>query len=376
VESGSSPLMFAQNMRSLLGRGRDRWFIADYNWPATICTICLFIAMAACFVLWTSLPKILPVLIAVPWIEFLILGADTGGFGPLLLYAAVVTVVEHLRPPVLEHLAGGIVRTSLWVWTAAVIGLSLVVSVSATAAVSGGGYSVAFNGFTLLAAFGLGGGYAACLFLKERGREHGLFIPVTILHTAGRVEKRQSWLRLTVITMILGVAVLLPAMRNGGGGYPIPMPVRYKDVQTFSWQDIAALHGRKEPGSLPDLSDYLTHMAYQEGFMYNREYAFPRMNESITVKRFLEQDEAIFSESDCVKQFTDTWYEDIMANASTHGITGLLLKQDSPSGVMTCEIKKRALIPIHTREQLLVGLIALTPYTIDNAITRGWERDL
>lgn len=370
VRSEESPLLFALRAGGLLKRGEERGFIVDYNWRGTLITLAVFFAVVIFFVSLTTLPRILPILAALPWIEFFIVGADYGGAGPILLYAAVVTAMEYLHQPFLEYLQEGKFRRIPLVWAALMIGAVTALSLTMTAAVSGRRYALLFTLFTLLASGLLAAGSGALLQISRRRMEHRAFLPITILSSPPRSERIAGRRRIMILAALVLVSYAVPGITESGQGYPVPVPVRLQDAPDFSWESLAALSGREDSGSLPDLADYLTHMACQEGFLYGREALFPRPNESIEVLRFLERDGEIFPRSDRVKQFTDLWYEDIMADASKQGITALLLDQDYPAGVTTCRIKTQASFPGSSREQLLVGLIALSPFSVQSTLTR------
>jgi len=372
VESNDSPLRFALKIEGLSEWSREKVSIADFNWTGMVITLVIFLLVVGFFVSWTELPKVIPILMAVPWIEFLVLGADFGAAGPLLLYAAIMTSLEYIKPPFLERLQGGAGLKVLPVWIGSMLVLSLVVSLAMTAGVSGWGYTLRVFGYGILGSCLIAAAYGALTHMTTERMEHDRFIPVSIIAGTVHAERTRDRHRIGILAALVLSSYILPGLVEPGTGCPVPVPVRYEQAPDFSWDSLAVLSERKEEtGSLPDLSDYLAHMAYQEGFLYNRDYTFPGRNETIRVNRFVQQSGEIFSRSDCVKQFTDTWYEDIMTDASKDGITALLLAQEYPAGVVTCKIKKQTLVPSDAREQLLVGLIALSPFTVQDAVSRG-----
>ncbi len=372
VKSDDSPLRFALEIEGLSEWSSEGVSIADFNWTGMVITLVIFLVLVAFFVSWTELPKVIPILIAVPWIEFLVLGADFGAVGPILLYGAIMTSFEYIKPSFLERQQGGARLQALPVWIGSMLVLSLVVSLAMTAGVSGWGYTLRVFGYGILGSCLIAAAYGALTHMTTERMEHDRFIPVPIIAGTVHAERTRDRRRIGILAALVLSSYILPGIPESDTGYPVPVPVRYKHAPDFSWDSLAVLSERKDnTGSLPDLSDYLTHMAYQEGFLYNRDYTFPERNETIQVNRFVRKSGEIFSRSDCVKQFTDTWYEDIMANASKDGITALLLAQEYPTGVVTCKIKKRTLVPSNAREQLLVGLIALSPFTVQDVVSRG-----
>ncbi|MGC9313063.1 MAG: hypothetical protein ACP5IA_10265, partial [Sediminispirochaetaceae bacterium] len=112
---------------------------------------------------------------------------------------------------------------------------------------------------------------------------------------------------------------------------------------------------QEEPGDyLPDIADYVTHRAYQEGFLYGREYRFPDQDERIVLKVYEKQGLKVFGKDRVFKMFTEEWYEDIISDASQSGVSRLLCAQGEP--VQTAYRKNNTFrIPTHT----LLGYIIL-----------------
>ncbi|MFP4617946.1 MAG: hypothetical protein ACLFMZ_03805 [Spirochaetaceae bacterium] len=109
--------------------------------------------------------------------------------------------------------------------------------------------------------------------------------------------------------------------------------------------------------TLPDITDYLSHRAYQEGFFFGRPYGFPSPGEEIRLNDYSFVENSVIPKERVVKMFTDDWYEDIIVEAYSGGVTRLLLSQDGPVKVLKQKVR---LLPI-TEDTLLshMGIYAV-----------------
>lgn len=113
-----------------------------------------------------------------------------------------------------------------------------------------------------------------------------------------------------------------PAARDGG--VPISWERLYRAAQRQN--STAGPSGRQ----LPDLTDYVRHRAFQEGYFYGRPYVFPAPGEEITIPVYRQEGIEVFTRDKVVKMFTDEWYKDIIGFAYNNGVPRLLLEQGKP----------------------------------------------
>lgn len=159
-------------------------------------------------------------------------------------------------------------------------------------------------------------------------REHRLFFLEPLIN----IKSPSSPFRVPQYLFPLLLLFILPAPYVGGSLPPEPRALPFPEEQATSidWGSLENLSRQKEEKELPNLSDYLAHRAYQEGFFYGRDYLFPKSMEIIILSRYLRKNGKIEKEETVVKQFTEEWYADIMNDAYKQGITRLLLKQEVP----------------------------------------------
>lgn len=159
-------------------------------------------------------------------------------------------------------------------------------------------------------------------------REHRLFFLEPLVNR----KSSSSPFRVPQYLFPLMLLFILPAPYVGGSLPPEPRPLPFPEepASSINWESLERLSRLKEDKDLPNLSDYLTHRAYQEGFFYGRDYLFPESMEIIILSRYLRKNGKIEKEETVVKQFTEEWYAGIMEDAYKQGITRLLLKQEVP----------------------------------------------
>ena len=168
--------------------------------------------------------------------------------------------------------------------------------------------------------------------------DHELFVPVSILPGrtpfSGRRPLRMSALPLAALAAAL---VVLPPLAHRflpRFAAPAPMPVPVAGAVDYSPESLEVLWNADQPGSLPDISDYLAHRAYQEGLTYGREYGFPASGERVTISRFSVNEDGTYSRfGEDVLVFDTGWREHAIATAPA-GITRLLALFSRPSGVV------------------------------------------
>ncbi len=183
----------------------------------------------------------------------------------------------------------------------------------------------------------------------SRRQLHSLFVPVSI--TAKRqLSGPAIRSRVAVFIFVAGLIPLaaLPIFGTAIGEtveYPVPVgsenraaagiernSVGQADEVLMSWEELsAAVRSQAEGGNkLPDLTDYLKHRAFQEGYFYGRPYVFPEPGEKITIPVYRREGIEVFSRDKVVKMFTDDWYKDIIGFAYNNGVPRLLLAQGEP----------------------------------------------
>jgi hypothetical protein len=122
---------------------------------------------------------------------------------------------------------------------------------------------------------------------------------------------------------------------------PVPAPVFLPAAQSLSATSVEQMHTLWSESSgfpaegvrLPDISDYLTHRAFQEGFLYGRSYRFPLLDERVGISSYSSgSGEAVERQFQEVIVFSEAWFDDLLARENPAGMVGLWLRQGTPVG--------------------------------------------
>jgi hypothetical protein len=174
---------------------------------------------------------------------------------------------------------------------------------------------------------------------RESRADHPLFAPLPIFPRRSHYLRRPVRSR-RVLTAALAIAawlLLAPALADRFSpqfSAPVPVPVPVPGAVGYDRDSLAAVWAADLPGSLPDVSDYLAHRAYQEGLSYGREYGFPEADERVTISRFAENEDGAYTRfTEEVLAFDDAWVRTALATAP-RGIVQLLAGRAAPSGVV------------------------------------------
>ena len=105
---------------------------------------------------------------------------------------------------------------------------------------------------------------------------------------------------------------------------------------------------------LPDLTDYFTHRAFQEGFLFGRTYRFPALGERVGISNYSSaKGEGVERHFREVLVFSEAWFEEVLMRENPRGLVGLWLRQGTPVG---SAVLKRELFSL-TRASLVRHLI-------------------
>ncbi len=215
-----------------------------------------------------------------------------------------------------------------------------------------------------MTAFALIGSMAALLGFrvwKSSGNEHRLFQSLKLLTgtSIGARNRGFEW-RDPFRTLALIVLIVVPALVLSfrlGFGMEIAEPVRIDSATAFTRTDLEHLSRHSESGSLPDLSDYVTHRAYQDALLYTQEWTFPTEGSGVTIPRYYEDEGRIVMIDTAVLSLDSHWFDAVMTDASEGGVGSLLLAQARPSAVGVSRPGKR----IGLLRQLASAVFFLSP---------------
>jgi hypothetical protein len=158
-------------------------------------------------------------------------------------------------------------------------------------------------------------------------KRRSLFEPVPIVRPAGDVLRGGSVAPFFALIALVVVAVL-PVVR----GASLPTPTAVIGARDFSWQSLQRLGRASRVLRLPDLSDLVTHAAYQETMAFGRPWRLPSPDERVYVREFSANPVTgvTVSRLRCVKVFDETWRKAVRRRAEAGSLEALLFSQGRP----------------------------------------------
>ncbi len=177
---------------------------------------------------------------------------------------------------------------------------------------------------SVLAAPALGTAFASFEFFRSMFRQHPKFVPVAmgkppaagkslLLHISGRFG------RVVMVVACTGLlAMALSLETRPEQPVRLPLPVDYENPSR-------ALFLSSDEDLLPSPGDFYAHRAFHEGYLYGMTFRIPFPGETLDYSDYRYIDGILYSEQVIAKQFTEQWYEAIMARQAKNGVIGLLL---------------------------------------------------
>ena len=150
------------------------------------------------------------------------------------------------------------------------------------------------------------------------------FEPFPIMKaTAAALRPGQAAL-LLVFIVTLAVAAL-----DMGRGAVVPRAVPLRPASGYSWDSLARLSHLKNPARLPDLSDLVTHEAFQQTIAFGRPWKLPSRDERVYLREFStnQRDGTIVEGLRRVKVFDGAWLDSVTRNAAPGSIERMLTEQ-------------------------------------------------
>ncbi|RPJ07108.1 MAG: hypothetical protein EHM28_08320 [Spirochaetaceae bacterium] len=177
---------------------------------------------------------------------------------------------------------------------------------------------------------------------KRNHLSHRTFQAVTLVKKYNPV-RRGKWDRLTLRIMAIFL-VVIPCMRLMSISVPrqmLPVPEKaYINAWWPSHEAMTSLKQKGDEGSLPDLSDYAAHIAFQERIAYGgMEYGIPEKDEEIHMPVFTMDASGKITKSRLnVISFNSAWYDKLQARPGDDSVARMLFEQGSP---MTIRMRKQ-----------------------------------
>ncbi len=169
--------------------------------------------------------------------------------------------------------------------------------------------------------------------IQFRKPEHQLFSPVPIV--AVPVRKQTSvtggcvYLKTIIISFIV-LAGMLSFFSKPVASYNAPLP---ETVSGLEW-NLLDTGKTSVVGALLAPADYVTHLAFQEGFLYGSDWSYPHQDTPLLYPVF-SITEKIFSKSyEIIADYSQQWFEERVLMLENDNPATLLFSTDSPGYVI------------------------------------------
>jgi len=178
------------------------------------------------------------------------------------------------------------------------------------------------------------------LLLNWRAKyiRHFVFEPLPILGRSMVNRKifisRGVWLFPLLLIISISLPLAFLEKRLNGFSHPAPRLAAFRS-EKISWKSLEHLQLTPAASDLPDLSDFMTHSAFQEGILFGREYIFPYPGERLYISQyFLEENGAenggrpIGKRLKMVRQYKTSWLFETLAGLPANSIAAMLAAQE------------------------------------------------
>jgi len=178
------------------------------------------------------------------------------------------------------------------------------------------------------------------LLLNWRAKyiQHFVFEPLPILSRSMVNRKisigRGVWLFPLLLIICISLPLAFLEKRLHGFNHPAPRLAAFR-FEKISWKSLEHLQLTPATSDLPDLSDFITHSAFQQGILFGREYIFPYPGERLYISQyFLEENGAengsrpIGKRLKMVRQYKTSWLFETLAGLPANSIGAMLAGQE------------------------------------------------
>ncbi|MDC7227469.1 MAG: hypothetical protein PQJ61_11960 [Spirochaetales bacterium] len=360
VKSEKSFKTFYLSIQRAAGDSADEWIFPDFNIKNRVSTLVLF-SICWFFGIWNAKGFRLSAAAAgLPWIAAVIVNSSVILPAAVLIYMTFILLLKETYPDFIYYLNYGIVRFRT--------GIALHAIAFAAAMISGMILTIRQGGPLIPIVISILEGCISMFVFyslrsqRVRMQEHRLFFPVSI-KSGERAYDAGS--RLPETAAAVAAIVLLPLFTLFfQHELPVEVPVPQESVDSFSswsWESLGYLDKTDE--GLVNAADFVTHRAYQEGFMYDREWGFPDQDEQIISGEYVAVKSQIEYREKCIQQFTEDWYTSIINTNLETGLTALLLSQRSPGGIILKSDISDKVGSFYPVNYVLISLLAILPVT-------------
>ncbi|MBN1685938.1 MAG: hypothetical protein JW852_04740 [Spirochaetales bacterium] len=175
------------------------------------------------------------------------------------------------------------------------------------------------------------------LLLKAAVSYHRIFNGISLLRGTGfKVRGQLGFMNVMLKALLVSVIVISPALTvlsRVDRGLAVAEPDHTHPGRELTLERLAQLAQNPAGGTLPDLSDYVVHRAYQDSLLYEQEWIYPGQDSGVNLSSYRAEDGRIVEEHKRVLSFDSQWFADVIADAADDGLGGMLLAQGGDAAV-------------------------------------------
>jgi hypothetical protein len=191
-----------------------------------------------------------------------------------------------------------------------------------------------FRGLTLMTAATLAV-WAAAVFgfrvMLTTSGGHRIFLGIPLLQGTSFAKRGAAGPGMSPFAaLLLTLVVLSPALvllSRVDFSLHIASPAGIPREKVITSDSLAVMAGKGSADKLPNLSDYVTHRAFQDSLLYGRDWIFPEVNGSVSIARYRAAEGIVVAERSRVLSFDGPWFEEVISDAADDGLGGMLLAQ-------------------------------------------------
>ncbi len=315
LASQENPWLAYRSLAGTLNDDGTWWRFAEWDLHGALVFSAVFGLIALLLIVRGRGYRTAALAAALPWLPWIVFGGLPAFGVAVSVYCSAVVAIEVVARSVRDRRHGPLVAGLAWLTTA--------VAVSVLVYPGNGFYG------RLAVVAGSSGTAAvvlALLLLRRRyyrSSEHRLFTPLPMTRTRRRIAA-PGVLRVVLVLALAAPLLYAVLPQPEVPHLPEPEPI-HGDHNSFETLHRLADHRAAE--ALPNLSDYVAHRAFQEGFMYRRNWGVPQQDEVLTRTRFSPGQTRLERSDETIVEYTRAWLDRVLRESPRYGVEAILLAQ-------------------------------------------------
>jgi hypothetical protein len=320
---------FSKRIKSIMDNYSCEWLVPEIKYVNQTFNMIIFAAAFIILLIWNRV--LWPLLLSgiFPWIQFAYSSGLPGVLVSIIFIFSLILMGSVLYKPFKHYLNLGkfdpISKFKLFISILIMILSFLYLLINLRSL-----YYIAAFIITVLAHFSFIIFYIIIMDYRRKIQQHRMFFPVRIKYGI-KIFRSSDLYIFSILILIIIISPILIHENSFESDITIPVPLTIEGVDDFSQTSIQILHNHSLQSELPNISDYISHMMFLETYSYGFKYSFPIPHLTLSVPIFIQDGTGVKEENIDIFMFTDRWYESIIDNGLSPGISKLLISQDSPS---------------------------------------------